>query len=788
MAETQPLARDTTATLEARRWTITGQVQGVGFRPFVYRLAHALDLKGWVRNRLGEVEIHAEGAADHLNRFAQALVDTAPSIARPRIEAETAAEVAGLEAFEIRVSASTEHPRIHVPPDYFACPDCLHEVEDPDDRRFGYPFTNCTQCGPRYTLIDRLPYDRPNTSMADFALCADCRREYEDPLDRRFHAEPVACPQCGPQLTYCSGAESIDDTTAALTATVAALRSGKLVAIKGVGGYHLVCDARNFDAVAELRIRKPRPAKPLAVMFPDVVSLETCVALSDDERALLCSPMRPIVLARKRDGACEPVAAGEAVTERSPMSTAAHLPGARGSHPADTVLAASIAPGLHEIGVLLPYSPLHHLLCRSFAGPLVVTSGNLSGEPVLTDNAETQARLVHVADAFLHHDRPIVRPADDPVYRTIAGKARPLRLGRGGAPLEVQLPRTLNLPTLAVGGHMKLTVCLAWDDRAVISPHIGEMGTPRSLAVFEQVVADLQRLYGVRVEQLVCDAHPGYTTTRWAQAQTLPCHKVWHHHAHASALAGEFGSTEDWLVFAWDGTGLGEDGTLWGGETLHGRPGRWRRVAQLRPFRLPGGEKAGREPWRSAAAVCWETGVPFDSGQPQLDLLRQAWQRGINAPQSSAAGRLFDAAASLAGVLQSGSFEGQGPMYLEAVAAGEGAATELPLERNPDGRWQTDWSPLIAPLRDLETTQAQRAADFHASLARAIRRQAERLASEHPFRRVGLTGGVFQNARLAALACAELTAAGFEVALPERLPCNDAAISFGQVVEALYSE
>ena len=788
MSEPLPFPQHSNAPIEARRWTLTGQVQGVGFRPFVYRLAHALDLKGWVRNRLGEVEIHAEGATDNLNRFAQALVDAAPSIARPRIEAETAAEVGGLQAFEIRASANTEHPRIHLPPDYFACPDCLREVEDPEDRRFGYPFTNCTQCGPRYTLIERLPYDRPNTSMAGFRLCADCRREYEDPLDRRFHAEPVACPQCGPQLSYCSGAESIDGTAAALTASVAALRAGKLVAIKGVGGYHLVCDARDGDAVAALRVRKPRPAKPLAVMFPDLTLLETCIALTDDERALLCSPMRPIVLGRKRDSEHQPVRAGDVVTERSPFSTAARLSGERGSHRPDMELATNIAPGLNEVGVLLPYSPLHHLLCRSFAGPLVVTSGNLSGEPVLTDNAETQTRLMHIADAFLHHDRPIVRPADDPVYRTIAGKVRPLRLGRGGAPLEVQLPRRLKLPTLAVGGHMKLTVCLAWDERAVISPHIGEMGTPRSLAVFEQVVADLQQLYGVRVEQLVCDAHPGYSTARWAQAHPLPCRKVWHHHAHASALAGEFGSTDDWLVFAWDGTGLGEDGTLWGGETLHGRPGRWRRVAQLRPFRLPGGEKAGREPWRSAAALCWETGAPFNDGPQQLDLLRQAWQRGINAPQSSAAGRLFDAAASLAGVLQSGSFEGQGPMYLEAVAAGEGAAIELPLDRNPGGLWQTDWSPLIAPLRDLQSTPAQRAADFHASLARAIRRQAERLASEYPFSRVGLTGGVFQNARLARLTCAELAAAGLEVALPERLPCNDAGISFGQIVEALYSE
>ena len=788
MSDPQPISRNPASPTEARRWTITGQVQGVGFRPFVYRLAHALDLNGWVRNRLGEVEIHAEGATENLNRFARELLSAAPSIARPQIEAEAVVAVAGLDRFEILASATAERPRIHVPPDYFACPDCLNEVDDPQDRRFGYPFTNCTQCGPRYTLIERLPYDRANTSMAAFELCADCRQEYEDPLNRRFHAEPVACPQCGPQLSYSAGGATVEETSASLAATVAALHAGKVVAIKGVGGYHLVCDARNVAAVAALRARKPRPAKPLAVMFPDEDRLDRYVELDDSERVLLRSPMRPIVLGRKRDVELEAVGAGDVVGDRSPLSPAPLPVGERGSHPSSPGLAMNIAPQLAEIGAVLPYSPLHHLLCRAFGGPLVATSGNLSGEPVLTDNAETQDRLAHVADAFLHHNRPIVRPADDPVYRTIAGKLRPLRLGRGGAPLELRLPRSLDRPTLAVGGHMKLTVCLAWDDRAVVSPHIGEMGTPRSLAVFEQVVADLQRLYGVRVEQLVCDAHPGYTTTRWARAQRLPLRSVWHHHAHAGALAGELGGDGDWLIFTWDGTGLGEDGTLWGGETLHGSPGHWQRVAQLRPFRLPGGDKAGREPWRSAAAVCWETDTPFAMDQPHLDLLREAWRRGINSPQSSAAGRLFDAAASLTGVLHSGSFEGQGPMYLEALAQGEGSATELPLVRNDSNLWQTDWSPLIPQLQDVSASPARRAADFHASLARAIRRQAERLASEYPFRRVGLTGGVFQNARLAALACDELEAAGFRTAIPERLPCNDAGISFGQIVEVLHSD
>lgn len=743
--------------LAARHWTLTGRVQGVGFRPFVHRLAHALGVNGWVRNRLGEVEIFAEAHEGLLDRFAAALISEAPPLAQPHIASARVAEPSGLGAFEIRASAAADKPHIHVPPDYFACADCLREVDDPQDRRFGYPFTNCTQCGPRYTLIERLPYDRPNTSMAGFPLCPDCAREYGDPLDRRFHAEPVACPACGPRLRFVGGDAPVEDNAEALAATVTALRAGHTVAVKGVGGYHLVCDAGNAAAVARLRARKPRPAKPLAVMFPDLDTLTRCVELQADERQLVCGPMRPIVLARGR---------------------------------ASSTLAAGIAPGLNEVGVLLPYAPLHHLLCSAFAAPLVMTSGNRSGEPVLTDNVEAQTRLAPVAEAFLHHDRPIVRPADDPVFRRIAGRPRPLRLGRGCAPLEIQLPRALAEPVLAVGGHLKLTVCLAWDDRAVISPHIGDMGTPRSVAVFEQVAADLQRLYGVRAARIVHDAHPGYTTTRWAQAQALPCTPVWHHRAHAAALAGEFGTDAGqdtrWLVFAWDGTGYGEDGTLWGGETLCGRPGDWRRVARLRPFRLPGGDKAGYEPWRSAAALCWETGAPFRVPHADGELLHPAWERGINAPQSSAAGRLFDAAASLTGILQAGSFEGQGSMYLEALAAGtDGTAVELPLTRAGDGLWQTDWLPLLGRLRDPARPVTQRAADFHASLARAIRAQAERLASEHAFTRVGLTGGVFQNALLTELACAELRAAGFRVELPERIPCNDAGISFGQVIEVL---
>ncbi|MFZ3261979.1 MAG: carbamoyltransferase HypF, partial [Thiobacillus sp.] len=554
--------------------TISGRVQGVGFRPFVYRLAHQHQITGWVRNVDGAVEIHAEGRPAQLQRFGDALLAEAPPLSAPGPLAVTTCATEHAAGFSILDSASgsaaclndasskmADAWSIHLPPDGFVCADCLAELHDPANRRHRYPFINCTQCGPRYTLITALPYDRPNTAMRDFVLCPDCRREYENPLDRRFHAEPIACPVCGPHLQFVSGEEIHDGDEAALAAAVAALRSGKIVAVKGVGGYHLLCDAASDEAVAALRAKKPRPGKPLAVMFRDLAALHCVVHTTPELDGFLASPERPIVLLQKR---------------------------------ADSRLSEHIAPGLAEVGCLLPYSPLHDLLLNDFGGPLVATSGNLSGEPVLTENREAQARLAHIADAFLHHDRSIVRPADDPVYRVIAGLPRPLRLGRGRAPLELELSAPLAEPVLALGSHMKNTLCLAWGRRAVVSPHIGELDTLRSLDTLAQVAADLQRLYQVQATRLIVDRHPGYGTRRYARDSGLPRFEIWHHHGHASALAWEFPGVAEWIVFAWDGVGLGEDRTLWGGEAFTGAPGRWQRAASLRPFRLPGGDKTGR--------------------------------------------------------------------------------------------------------------------------------------------------------------------------------------------------
>lgn len=742
--------------IDTRKLIVAGQVQGVGFRPFVYRLARDLGLRGWVRNTLGRVEILVQARRDTLARFSIRLFAEAPPLAKPVLVADEDIENEALTNFRILGSGAGDEMEVHVPPDYFTCENCRAELRDPADRRYRYPFINCTQCGPRYTIIDRLPYDRSNTSMAGFALCPACRAEYEDPRDRRFHAEPVACPACGPSLRFTDGAYAVEGSEAVLAATVSLLNSGGIAAVRGIGGYHLLCNANDAAAVKRLRGRKHRPHKPLAVMVPpqgeDGCEVVRHIAMpSAAELALLQDPRRPIVLCRKRP---------------------------------NRILADSIAPDLEEVGLFLPYSPLHHVLLDDFGGPLVATSGNISGEPVLTGPDEAERRLGAIADAFVHHNRAIRRPADDAVYRVIGGEPRPLRLGRGNAPLEFQLRSRLARPTLAVGGHMKNTVALAWGDRVVVAPHIGDLDSPRGLAVFEQVIGDLQRLYGVSAAHIVCDAHPGYASGRWARSRRLPLTKVYHHAAHASAVAGEFRVEGDMLVFTWDGVGYGEDGTLWGGEGLLGRPGNWRRVTSFRPFRLPGGDKAGREPWRAAAALCWELGLNPREPPAGFELARKAWERNLNCPPSTSVGRLFDAAAGLTGVCARASFEGHGPMFLEAVARrGEGCGEALPIQKDGAEIWRADWAPLVSMLMDGRLSVSERATRFHAVLAQTLSAFARRVADEHGVGMIGLGGGVFQNRLLTERAVLLLENDGFKVLVPVKIPCNDAGISYGQLVE-----
>jgi hydrogenase maturation protein HypF len=742
---------------EARRWRIGGRVQGVGFRPFVYRLAHAFDLTGWVRNTAGTVEIHAQGSADRLSAFGRGLFAQCPGTARARLIEETAASLESGDDFVILQSADGRDLPATIPPDLYTCEECLAELSDPGARRYRYPFINCTQCGPRYTIIRKLPYDRKNTTLDGFSLCAACADEYGNPQDRRFHAQPLACAACGPALYWHDRRTPVVRGGSALAAAIRALRRGRIVAMRGVGGYQLLCDAANENAVVRLRERKGRPAKPFAVMVPwsdgDGLRAARDIAhLSPLSGAALCDPARPIVIVER-------------------------LPSAR--------LCAAIAPGLRDIGLMLPYSPLHHLLLQDFAGPLVATSGNISGEPLLTAPEEAEQRLDHVADGFLHHNRPIARPADDAVLRVLAGVVRPVRLGRGTAPLELRLESAAKTPTLAVGAYSKSCTAVALGHRAVVSPHIGDQTTPRGGATFALVVRDLQSLSGIQAEHVVHDAHPLFPSTRWARDSGLPTTAVWHHHAHASAVAGEYPSSSPLLCFTWDGAGLGPDHTLWGGEALAGQPGAWRRAGSFRQFRLLGGDRAVRDPWRSALALCWEAGMPWPEGESRGgDLLRRAFDNRVNTPVTTSVGRLFDAAAALVGVCLTSSYEGEGPMRLEALCESTAPALALPLARDATGVWRSDWTPLLSELRDPGQSAAYRAARFHSTLAQALVSQACSIRDETGIDRVGLAGGVFQNRILTDAASTSLRAAGFEVLIPQHLPLNDAAISFGQVIEA----
>jgi len=744
----------------AREITVSGRVQGVGFRPFVYRIAHRLGLRGSVVNRAGRVVIHVEGTADAIAGFEAALIVEAPPLARPHLASSRECAPSGAQGFEIRQSDASDTADIHLPPDLFCCPDCIAEMQSPSHRRHRYPFTNCTQCGPRYTIIRALPYDRINTSMAGFALCARCRAEYDDPCDRRFHAQPLACPDCGPTLTFADPGGTACAGDAALAATLDCLRSGGIVAVKGIGGYHLICDAMNDAAVRQLRTRKHRPHRPLAVMFPTrgadgFDALRDHVILDPVEAQACRDSARPIVLLRR--------------------------------HPASH-LSPAIAPDLAVLGVFLPYSPLHHLLLGDFGGPLVATSGNISGEPVITENAEAEQRLSSVADAFLHHDRPIIRAADDSVLRVISGSPRVIRSGRGLAPQEINLALAVPEPVIATGGHLKGAIALAWDRRAVISPHIGDLDSPQSRAGFAQTIADLQTLHRVEARRVLCDMNPDYTSSRWARASGLPVTAIQHHQAHASALAGEHPDIARWLVFAWDGAGLGGDGDIWGGEAFAGRPGAWRRIASLRLFHLLGGDRAAREPWRSAAALMWETGQSWVPQHRGAALAAQAWGKRVGTFATSSAGRLFDAAAALILGLKSVSFEGQGPLMLESIARPDCDPVEMPLERDAKGVLRADWAPLLAMLTDETLPAATRSGIFHESLAQMAVSQACALQRTVRFDAVGLTGGVFQNKMLSERVATLLAERGIPVLQHRNIPANDGGLAAGQIIEYIHAQ
>jgi hydrogenase maturation protein HypF len=707
-----------------RRVRVRGVVQGVGFRPFVSRLARQHALGGFVLNDGSGVVIEVEGSAGQFEDFLAELRDGAPSLARIESVAVEATEPRGSEEFTILASAAGGGVTALIPPDVATCDDCLRELFDPADRRYRYPFVNCTQCGPRLTIVRRVPYDRPNTTMDGFPLCADCRREYEDPLDRRFHAEPIACPACGPRLSM-----PLEDA-------VALINDGAVVAIKGLGGYHLACDASSETAVARLRERKQREEKPLAVMTADP---DAFAVLEPAERALLESPARPIVLLRRRAGA---------------------------------EVADSVAPGSPWLGLMLPYTPLHQLLCHDAGIPLVLTSGNRSDEPIAFEDDDARKRLHGIADAFLAHDRPIHRRCEDSVARA----AFPVRRSRGFAPTGLSLPVPAPAPFVAVGAELKATFCVVSGSEAFLSPHLGDLDCESAYRAF---CADLElytEMLGIAPEAIACDLHPEYLSTKWARSQGLPLVEVQHHHAHAAACLAEHNETGEALAVVLDGTGYGTDGTLWGGEVLRCDLASFDRVAHLEPVPLPGGEAAIREPWRVAAVHLERAGaqVPWR----RWEVVRESLK--ANAPLSSGAGRLFDAAAALLGVRERVSYEGQAAIELEYLAgeAQADAYLSVPTGGLIDGTalFRQAHADLAAGRRREEI-----AAAFIEGVAASFAWAAAQAGGP---RTVVLSGGCFQNLRLLISMRHRLERQGFRVLSHRSVPPNDGGISYGQAAVA----
>lgn len=740
---------------------IHGAVQGVGFRPFVYRLAHELNLRGWVNNSTQGVFVEVEGPRERLELFLRRLRSEGPPHAFIKnMEAEWRAP-AGYEAFEIHESDDSGAKTAFVLPDLATCQDCLDEVFDEDDRRYRYPFTNCTHCGPRFSIIEALPYDRPHTTMKSFHMCGRCRAEYEDPLDRRFHAQPNACPECGPHLelwdTDGTVLETHDD---ALRAAVGALRNGEIVAVKGLGGFHLMVDARNDAQVRELRRRKRRPSKPLACMAPSLDAIRELCQVSVEEAELLTSPEAPIVLLNKRSG---------------------------------IDIAPSVAPGNPYLGVMLPYTPLHHLLLSELGFPVVATSGNVSDEPICTHERGALERLVQIADLFLVHNRPIARHVDDSVVRVVEGQVMILRRARGYAPLPIPLLSEMP-PTLAVGPHLKNTVAIAVGDQAFLSQHIGDLETEQAYEAFKSVIEDFKTLYDFEPERVVCDKHPDYLSTQYAESLGLPVTRVQHHLAHAWSCMVEHGLEPPVLGVAWDGTGYGEDGTIWGGEFFVIRGDGHERVAHLRTFPLPGGDQAIKEPRRAALGLLYERfgdeAFAMDHLAPvrgftasQLRVLKRSLQQGLHAPQTSSVGRLFDAVASLCDLRQSVDFEGEAAMALEfSVTKSRTSAYELAISTpmDADGPLALDWGPLLdALLEDFhnEIALGEIAARFHGALVEAIVKAAQRIGVSQ----VVLTGGCFQNLYLLRQARQALRRSGIIAYGHGRIPPNDGGIALGQL-------
>jgi hydrogenase maturation protein HypF len=749
---------------EALSISVTGVVQGVGFRPFVHRLAIRYGLAGWVRNEAGEVRILIEGSSPNVRAFLRDLETNAPPLTR--IDSLEKLPHEPCNATDFRIVESTDQPdrRQPVSPDVAICDVCEAELFDPQNRRYRYPFITCTDCGPRYTVIEAMPYDRARTSMSVFEQCPDCMHEYETPNDRRYHSETNSCPACGPTvwLEYPRDISPVATGAAALELAANVLASGKILAVRGLGGFHLACDATNEDAVVRLRERKCRKSKPLAVMLRSVENVRAISEIGEQEELLLASRERPIVLARKSE-----------------------------------TLAQSVSPGLETVGVMTAYTPLHQLLLDLVQRPLVMTSGNITDEPIATDNEDARRRLCDIADAFLLHNREIVARYDDSVIRLVGDTPVFLRRARGYAPLPVAMPLETPRPLVAVGPHLKNTFTVAHGRTAYVSQHIGDLENLETLEHFRQSLDAFSRLFRVEPEIVVRDCHPGYLSTRIAEELGLkPIITVQHHHAHIAAVAAEHGITDQVIGVAYDGTGYGDDGAIWGAEIMVADLAGYERRCRLRYAPLAGGDVAARRPWRSAlgylsldrsAADAFL--LAFKGIEPgERTLAEQQIDRNLNAPLASSMGRLFDAAAAVLGTRLVSHYEGQAAMELEAMADTECVEPlPFPILDTEDGTWQLDPIPLLVALGESRLRGEDvhhLASQFHESVTAATSEVVRRLGDCTGITTVALGGGVFQNARLLASLRRQLSDAGFRLLVPRLLSPNDGAISYGQAAVA----
>jgi hydrogenase maturation protein HypF len=769
------------ALIRRIRIAIRGAVQGVGFRPFVYRLASEIGLPGWVLNSPQGVFIEAEGEKNALDSFLLRLQEEKPAPSFIQSLEYAFLDPVHFKGFEIRNSESAGTRSVLVLPDIAVCPDCLSEIFDPHNRRFRYPFANCTHCGPRFTIIESLPYDRPNTSMKSFEMCPDCRKEYENPENRRFHAQPNACPECGPSLQLWSpSGEILLNRDDALMEAAEAIRGGNIVAVKGLGGFHLAADAGNARAVELLRVRKHREEKPFALMYPSIKRIAEDCRISQLEARLLQSPECPIVL-------LERIKAGSIST-----------------------IAPAVAPGNPYLGVMLPYTPLHHLLMKELGFPIIATSGNISDEPICIDEQEALVRLSGIADLFLVHNRPIVRHVDDSILRVVLGRELVLRRARGYAPLPISC-KNLAPDILAVGGHLKNTIAVSVDNNIFISQHIGDLENRQASDAFQKVIQSFRRLYPKQPVRVAADAHPDYVSTKFAKQCGLPLVSIQHHFAHVAACMAENEIDGRVLGISWDGTGYGLDGSVWGGEFLLTNANAFTRAASFRRFRLPGSALSVREPRRSALGVLHEmlgNGlleqkdlIPLRHfSNQEISVLIRMLQKGIHSPWTTSAGRLFDAVASLTGLRQVLNYEGQAAMELEFAVGSEETEEFYPFtvsdrelsEAERDEGYATlqalpgllvDWEPLIRGiLEDVRNKipLARISKKFHNTLVEAIVAIARRVAEE----RVVLTGGCFQNKVLTEGAVRRLEAEGFRPYWHQRIPPNDGGIAPGQIAAA----